>query len=148
MVVIGISYLLFEKKLLAKSKVARDSITPANNTLSRSLIGLQVRFSIYLVSPAYILQIGFIALAMLVTRSSVVSLQAKLGLPRGNQIVGWLILGMKLQRLKHLRLLTKYSTTLAHAFPAPYPTQQPLPPSTNGDILDIFANLCPFDNLL
>jgi phosphatidylinositol glycan class N len=38
-------------------------------------------------------QIGFIVLAMAVTRSSVISLQAKQGLPRGNQIVGWLTLG-------------------------------------------------------
>ena len=31
---------------------------------------------------------------MIVTRSSALSLQAKLGLPRGNQIVGWAVLGM------------------------------------------------------
>jgi len=33
-----------------------------------------------------------IIVAMLVTRSSVISLQAKNGLPRGNQIIGWLVL--------------------------------------------------------
>ena len=38
-------------------------------------------------------QIGFIILAMIVTRSSALSLQAKLGLPRGNQLVGWAVLG-------------------------------------------------------
>lgn len=32
------------------------------------------------------------ALAMVVTRSSALSLQAKRGLPLGNQIVGWTIL--------------------------------------------------------
>ena len=37
-------------------------------------------------------QIGLIILSMLVTRSSALSLQAKQGLPRGNQIVGWLVL--------------------------------------------------------
>lgn len=37
-------------------------------------------------------QIGLIILASLVTRSSALSLQAKLGLPRGNQAVGWLVL--------------------------------------------------------
>ena len=48
-----------------------------------------------------IFQIGLIALAMVTTRSSALSLQAKQGLPRGNQIVGWACLGMyyKLTRL-------------------------------------------------
>ena len=41
-------------------------------------------------------QVGLIILAMVVTRSSVVSLQAKQGLPIGNQVVGWLVLGKKL----------------------------------------------------
>jgi hypothetical protein len=40
------------------------------------------------------MQIGLIILAMVVTRSSALSLQAKNGLPRGNQIVGWAVLGM------------------------------------------------------
>jgi phosphatidylinositol glycan class N len=33
---------------------------------------------------------------MIVTRSSVLSLQAKQGLPRGEQVLGWTILGMSL----------------------------------------------------
>lgn len=37
-------------------------------------------------------QIGFIILAMIVTRSSALVLQAKEGLPRGNQIVGFIVL--------------------------------------------------------
>jgi len=37
-------------------------------------------------------QVGLVALAMLVTRSSVFSLQAKQGLPLGTQIVGWVTL--------------------------------------------------------
>lgn len=37
-------------------------------------------------------QIGLVLLAMVVTRSSALSLQAKLGLPRGNQVVGWIVL--------------------------------------------------------
>ncbi|RYP03694.1 hypothetical protein DL764_004955 [Monosporascus ibericus] len=36
--------------------------------------------------------VGLIILAMLVTRSSALSLQAKQGLPPGNQVVGWLVL--------------------------------------------------------
>jgi hypothetical protein len=42
MVAIGVCYLVFEKKLLSKSKLAGDSTAPADNTLSRSLIGIQV----------------------------------------------------------------------------------------------------------
>ena len=38
-------------------------------------------------------QTGLIGLAMYVTSSSVRSLQAKQGLPLGNQVVGWLVLG-------------------------------------------------------
>ncbi|TVY33970.1 GPI ethanolamine phosphate transferase [Lachnellula subtilissima] len=77
MVVIGITYLVFEKKFLTTSKLTSDSTAPAYNNLSRSLVGIQT---------------GFIILAMVVTRSSVLSLQAKAGLPRGNQIVGWAVL--------------------------------------------------------
>lgn len=46
--------------------------------LSRNLLGVQV---------------GLVALAMFVTRSSVASLQAKQGLPLGTQVVGWITLG-------------------------------------------------------
>ncbi|KUJ16862.1 PigN-domain-containing protein [Mollisia scopiformis] len=81
MVAIGIAYLLFEKSVLAKSKLPGDSTAPADDTLSRSLIGIQI---------------GFIVLAMIVTRSSALSLQAKEGLPRGNQIVGWIVLVLPL----------------------------------------------------
>ncbi|KAH8775693.1 GPI ethanolamine phosphate transferase-like protein [Hyaloscypha sp. PMI_1271] len=81
MVTIGVLYLVFEKKLLSKSKVARDSTTPGDNALSRTLVGIQI---------------GLIILAMIVTRSSALSLQAKLGLPRGNQIVGWAVLVLPL----------------------------------------------------
>lgn len=81
MVAVGVLYLIFEKKLLSKSKLPGDSTEAANNSLSRSLIGAQV---------------GFIILAMVVTRSSALSLQAKMGLPRGNQIVGWNVLVLPL----------------------------------------------------
>jgi hypothetical protein len=42
MVALGIAYLLFEKTLLAKSKLPGDSSASADDTLSRSLIGIQV----------------------------------------------------------------------------------------------------------
>ncbi|RDA91945.1 hypothetical protein CP533_6805 [Ophiocordyceps camponoti-saundersi (nom. inval.)] len=41
-------------------------------------------------------QIGLVLLAMLVTRSSALSLQAKRGLPRGNQTVAWTVLVVSL----------------------------------------------------
>ncbi|OWP00644.1 hypothetical protein B2J93_5420 [Marssonina coronariae] len=81
MVAVGVAYLFFEKKLLYKTKLAGDSMRPAENGLSRALIGAQI---------------GFIILAILVTRSSVLSLQAKQGLPKGNQIIGWNVLVLPL----------------------------------------------------
>jgi len=45
MVAVGVSYLVFEHKLLSKSKFAADSTAPAHNTLSRGLIGIQVSYS-------------------------------------------------------------------------------------------------------
>jgi phosphatidylinositol glycan class N len=43
MTAVGVIYLAFEKQLLAKSGLRGDSTAPANNVLSRSLIGVQVR---------------------------------------------------------------------------------------------------------
>jgi phosphatidylinositol glycan class N len=42
MVAIGVAYLAFEKRILAKSGLQRDSVAPANNEISRALIGIQV----------------------------------------------------------------------------------------------------------
>ncbi|KAI8961599.1 GPI ethanolamine phosphate transferase 1 [Daldinia sp. FL1419] len=78
MVVVGILYLLFEDKFLADSSSSKKSSTlQRGNEISRTIIGVQV---------------GLIILAIFVTRSSALSLQAKQGLPRGNQVVGWLVL--------------------------------------------------------
>ncbi|WQF80066.1 Putative sulfatase, GPI ethanolamine phosphate transferase 1 [Colletotrichum destructivum] len=71
MTVIGLAYLVWEERLLAR---------PALPT-ARALTGIQV---------------GLILLAIIVTRSSTLSLQAKLGLPRGNQVVGWIVLVISL----------------------------------------------------
>lgn len=71
----GIAYLYFEHGINALSRPGtKDS---ESNTMSRMLMGLQV---------------GIILLTILVTRSSVASIQAKQGLPLGNQVVGWFVL--------------------------------------------------------
>jgi phosphatidylinositol glycan class N len=77
MVIVGVLYLILEDFVLA------DFTWPVkgssrNNLVSRTLVGVQV---------------GLTLLSMVVTRSSALSLQAKQGLPRGNQIVGWVVLG-------------------------------------------------------
>ena len=72
----GILYLVFEKSITSRSR-ARGTSEKAFDYISRSIMGTQV---------------GIILLAILVTRSSVASLQAKQGLPLGNQVTGWLVL--------------------------------------------------------
>ncbi|CAK7269396.1 Glycosyl phosphatidyl inositol anchor synthesis [Sporothrix epigloea] len=80
MVLIGVIYLLFENTILndftAVSTVQTAAAASARDPVTKALLGAQV---------------GLIILSMLVTRSSALSLQAKLGLPRGNQIVGLLV---------------------------------------------------------
>ena len=74
---VGLLYLLFEKSMLPTSR--SDSLaSPTADGLSRSILGIQL---------------GEIVLAMLITRSSVASLQARRGLPLGNQVAGWIVLG-------------------------------------------------------
>lgn len=78
----GVLYLHFEKSLLSFPPGKRNTDqpsppTPSSNSLSQSIFGVQI---------------GLILLAMIVTRSSIASLQAKRGLPLGNQGVGWLVL--------------------------------------------------------
>lgn len=76
MIIIGMAYLIFQQRILT----ARTSNASVENLdlASRSIIGIQI---------------GLIALAVLVTKSSISFLQARLGLPIGNQVVGWIVLG-------------------------------------------------------
>lgn len=76
MVVIGLLYLIFEDFVLAD--FSWNAKPASRNHLSRSLVGIQV---------------GLTVLSIIITRSSALSLQAKQGLPRGNQIMGWVTLG-------------------------------------------------------
>ena len=76
--IIGILYIALEKSLLVQLAPSKDGLGSAKaDSLSRLILGVQV---------------GLVALAMIVTRSSVASLQAKQGLPLGTQIVGWITL--------------------------------------------------------
>ncbi|KIW19903.1 hypothetical protein PV08_00478 [Exophiala spinifera] len=71
----GLAYLYYEHDIHSQSKSGQPASEP--NTVSRMLMGLQL---------------GVILLAIIVTRSSVSSIQAKNGLPLGNQVVGWIAL--------------------------------------------------------
>lgn len=75
MVIIGVAYLLFEEFVL--SDFSKPALSHARKPINRSLVGGQV---------------GLIILAMVVTRSSALSIQAKQGLPLGNQIAGLFVL--------------------------------------------------------
>ena len=72
----GAVYLLFEKEITSSSRSAKKAPTKLG-ALSRTIMGLQV---------------GMILLTIMITRSSVASLQAKKGLPLGNQVIGWFAL--------------------------------------------------------
>lgn len=73
----GLLYLLFEDAIIVNSSVSSHS-SNVNSLGSRVIMGMQV---------------GMVLLALIVTRSSVSSLQAREGLPVGNQVVGWFVLG-------------------------------------------------------
>ena len=77
MVLVGVLYILFEKSILSSTIGSKQA---SLDGLSATLLGVQI---------------GLIMLAMIITRSSVASLQAKKGLPLGNQVVGWMILSMQ-----------------------------------------------------
>ncbi|KAK1142291.1 Glycosyl phosphatidyl inositol anchor synthesis [Aspergillus melleus] len=70
----GFLYLLFEDSILRQSKTSALSATSSG---SRTIMGIQL---------------GMVLLALIVTRSSATALQAKEGLPMGNQVVGWIVL--------------------------------------------------------
>ena len=75
MFVAGVAYLYFEHDITSRSRSKRSGSNPTY--LSRTIMGMQA---------------GVILLTILVTKSSVQSLQAKKGLPLGNQVAGWFAL--------------------------------------------------------
>ena len=72
----GIVYMLFEESITSLSR-SREGMTSSLDYISRSIMGIQI---------------GFIVLAIIITRSSIASLQAKKGLPLGSQVIGWFTL--------------------------------------------------------
>lgn len=81
---VGLLYLVFEKSIVSASSSARGQLaSPSADGLSRNILGAQI---------------GLIVLAMVITRSSVASLQAKHGLPFGNQVLGWLVMSKSILR--------------------------------------------------
>ena len=79
MLCVGVFYLLYEEQLT--SAKPRPKSTPVTLEWSRIIIGVQS---------------GLILLTMFTTKSSIASLQAKRGLPPGNQAVGWIVLILSL----------------------------------------------------
>jgi phosphatidylinositol glycan class N len=78
MLLTGVLYLALEQSVLAPADSSQKGLAaPKSDQISRILTGVQT---------------GLIALAMIVTRSSVTSLQAKAGLPLGAQVTGWVVL--------------------------------------------------------
>ncbi|CAG8908549.1 unnamed protein product [Penicillium egyptiacum] len=73
----GILYLLFEDAIIGR----RDPESKDPNAIGR--VGSRIIMGI---------QLGMVLLAVIVTRSSVLSLQARQGLPFGNIVVGWVVL--------------------------------------------------------
>ena len=105
MVLVGVLYILFEKSILSST----DSKQASLDGLSGTLLGVQI---------------GLIMLSMIVTRSSVASLQAKAGLPLGNQVVGWTILSMQKACNKEAETtLTTHSCVFINTLPPQSPTK-------------------------
>ncbi|KAE8152183.1 GPI ethanolamine phosphate transferase 1 [Aspergillus avenaceus] len=74
----GLLYLIFEDGIIGQKG---PSTQTSSRCGSRTIMGVQV---------------GMVFLAIIVTRSSAASLQAKQGLPFGNQVLGWIILSASL----------------------------------------------------
>ncbi|UNI22085.1 Glycosyl phosphatidyl inositol anchor synthesis [Purpureocillium takamizusanense] len=104
MTALGILYLVFEGRIFHDF---RDQPLPtaakADDTIRRTIMGVQV---------------GLVPLAMLVTRSSALSLQAKQGLPIGNQFVAWavLVVSLAMPLAYRLQSTTHYMHRLAVVF--------------------------------
>lgn len=79
---------------------------------------------------------------MVVTRSSALSLQAKTGVPRGNQIVGWIVLSKRFLFCEHA-FTNRLSNPIRVAIFASPTAEQSLFASIDGHLLDFRAHLHP-----
>ena len=105
MLLVGVLYLLFEKSIMSSSASGSEDLSSTTDGLSRIILGVQI---------------GLILLAMVITRSSVSSLQAKRGLPLGNQVTGWIVLSKFMfildEYVWHLMLTRSTVTSLSTPF--------------------------------
>jgi hypothetical protein len=85
----GVWYLGFGSGWIARFS-GSDNIDRSSNSLKPVVTGTQVYNSL---AFTY-LQIGLIALTMILTQISATALQNKEGLPFGNQLLGWTVLGI------------------------------------------------------
>ncbi|KAH7121198.1 GPI ethanolamine phosphate transferase 1 [Dendryphion nanum] len=94
MFAIGALYLIFEKSIIVGTKSSNDVLTSNSaNGLSRIILGTQVSIMDFEQRRCTDkVQLGLVALAMIVTKSSVWYVQAREGLPLGTQSVGWFTL--------------------------------------------------------
>ncbi|KAI9795027.1 MAG: Glycosyl phosphatidyl inositol anchor synthesis [Peltula sp. TS41687] len=93
MALVGLLYLMSEHELLGQSKVAGK--TAKSSDFSRTVLGLQI---------------GLTTLASIIAPTSAESLQDKEGLPLGNQVVGWIVLGMRYHYIGDHHPTTNIST--------------------------------------
>ena len=131
---VGVLYLLFEKSILSDPNSNRQS-SPALESLPRTILGIQV---------------GLIILSMIVTSSSAASLQAKRGLPMGNQVVGWLVLSTSFMSSPSASCcLPDLTSCFTHgAFPPQLTTEKPLSPPPSHHLPHFLPRLHHPHNLL
>lgn len=82
MAAVGVLFMIFEPRLSSSpSNPRKPKAVSSSTSIPNTIMGAQI---------------GLILLAVIVTRSSISHIQARQGLPLGNQIVGWLTLATSL----------------------------------------------------